>query len=129
MYSKKPRKKILAVDDISLNLSKVEQALKSKYEVIAMNSGKRALNYLVRQKPDLILLDIRMDNMDGIQTLREIRTMEHCADIPVIMLTAKRDRETVLESAALGILDYIVKPFDPHELLERVGIALEKAAK
>jgi len=131
MYSRsrKIRPTILAVDDISLNLTKVEQILRGKYEVVAMNSGTRALNYLVRNTPDLILLDIRMDKLDGIQTLREMRTMDNCADIPVIMLTAKRDRETVLESASLGIVDYIVKPFDPEDLLIRIESALNKAAK
>ncbi len=128
MYRKQIMQKILVVDDISLSLSKVEQVLKGKYEVITANSGKRALSYLAKQKPDLILLDIRMENMDGIQTLKEIRAMHHCVDIPVIMLTAKRDKETVLESAALGIVDYIVKPFDPNELLNRVNIALKKSS-
>ncbi len=123
------KQKILVVDDISLNLSNVEQALKGKYEVIPVNSGTRALKYIARQKPDLILLDIRMENLDGIQTLKEIRTMENGADIPVIMLTAKRDKDTVLESAALGIFDYIVKPFEPKDLLSRVENALEKAAE
>ncbi len=121
------RKKILVVDDISLNLSNVEQALKGKYEVIPVNSGTRALKYIAKQKPDLILLDIRMENLDGIQTLKEIRTMENGAGIPVIMLTAKRDKDTVLESAALGIVDYIVKPFIPKELINRVQNALDKA--
>ncbi len=129
MYRKQGLQKVLVVDDISLNLSKVEQVLRGKYRVITANSGKRALGYLAKQKTDLILLDIRMENMDGIQTLKEIRTMKHCADIPVIMLTAKRDKETVLESAALGIVDYIVKPFDPNELLNRIDIALKKASK
>ncbi len=128
MYKSQVIQKVLVVDDISLILSKVEQTLKGKYEVITANSGKRALSCLSRQKPDLILLDIRMENMDGIQTLREIRAMKHCEDIPVIMLTAKRDKETVLESAALGIVDYIVKPFDPNELLSRVDVALKKSS-
>ncbi len=123
------KQKILVVDDISLNLSNVEQALKGRYEVIPVNSGARAIKYIAKQKPDLILLDIRMENLDGIQTLKEIRTMQNGADVPVIMLTAKRDKNTVLESAALGIIDYIVKPFVPKDLLTRVRNALDALEK
>ncbi len=111
---------VLVVDDISLNLSNVEQTLKGKFQVVAVNSGSRALKYIKQHRPDIILLDIRMEDMDGIQTLKEIRAMDNGKDIPVIMLTSKRDRATVLESAALGIFDYIIKPFVPKELLKRV---------
>lgn len=115
--------KILAVDDNSISLATIEQELKRDYDVIPVNSGARALQYLRREKPDLILLDIQMAQKDGIETLREIRGMERCKDIPVIMLTARQDKATVVESSKLGIYDYVIKPFrgeDLHRRIERV---------
>jgi len=115
---------ILAVDDNSISLATIEQEFKGTYEVVALNSGTRALQYLKQQpQPDLILLDIQMAPKDGIETLREIREMEKCAGIPVIMLTSQREKQNILESSKLGINDYVLKPFktqDLHDRIERV---------
>ena len=118
--------RILAVDDNIINLATIEQELKSKYDVITVNSGVRAIRYLNKEKPDLILLDVQMALMDGIETLKEIRTMENGAAIPVIMLTSKKDRETVIEGTKLGIMDYVLKPFDSMDLHARIDRALKK---
>lgn len=121
------RLRILAVDDNIINLATIEQELNGKYEVITVNSGKRAIKYLSKEKPDLILLDIQMALMDGIETLREIRAMEKGASIPVIMLTSQKDKDTVLEGTKLGILDYVLKPFDAQDLHIRIDKALKRA--
>ena len=118
--------KILAVDDSIVNLATIEQELKHKYDVVPMSSGSRAIRYLNKEKADLVLLDIQMALMDGIETLREMRTMENGATIPVIFLTSQKDRETVIEGSKLGIMDYIVKPFDSTDLHERIERALKK---
>lgn len=118
---------ILAVDDNSINLATIEQELRNKYEVVTVNSGARAVRYLNKEKPDLILLDVQMALMDGIETLKEIRTMENGAAIPVMMLTSKKDRETVLEGTKLGILDYVLKPFEGKDLMARIEKALKRA--
>lgn len=120
------RIRVLAVDDNIINLATIEQELKNKYDVITVNSGARAIRFLNKEKPDLILLDVQMALMDGIETLKEIRTMENGAAIPVIMLTSKKDRETVIEGTKLGILDYILKPFDTQDLQTRIDRALKK---
>lgn len=117
---------ILAVDDNSISLATIEQALKRDYEVTPLNSGTRALQYLKREKPDLILLDIQMAGKDGIETLREIREMKNCKDIPVIMLTSKQNKSAVLESSKLGIYDYVLKPFDAQDLHERIDRVLKR---
>ena len=118
--------RILAVDDNIINLATIEQELKNKYDVITVNSGVRAIRFLNKEKPDLILLDVQMALMDGIETLKEIRTLENGATIPVIMLTSKKDRETVIEGTKLGILDYVLKPFDSQDLHARIDRALKK---
>lgn len=119
--------RILAVDDSAINLAAIEQELKDKYEVIAVNSGSRALQFLKSETPDLILLDIQMTSMDGLETLKEIRAMRGGRSIPVIMLTAKNDKTTFLESTKLGIYDYIVKPFQAENLHERILRTLKRA--
>lgn len=112
--------RILAIDDNTVNLATLEQELKSKYEVIPMISGRRAIKYLYREQVDLILLDVEMPIMDGIETLKEIRAQENGVTVPVIFLTAKKDKATVIDGAKLGIMDYITKPFDPEDLNERI---------
>lgn len=112
--------KILVVDDNTVNLATVEQELKDKYEVIPMLSGRRAIKFLYRERVDLILLDVQMPIMDGIETLKEIRTQENGVTVPVIFLTTKKDKFTVLEGAKLGIMDYIAKPVNAEELHDRI---------
>lgn len=121
------RKKVLVVDDVAISLSVAEQALREDYDVVTVNSGSRALRYLRKERPDLILLDIRMDDMDGIETLKEIRKMDNRADIPVIMLTGQNEKASVLEAAKLGIYDYMLKPFAAQDLLSRVQGALKQS--
>lgn len=114
------KKRILAVDDAAIVLTRICNTLRDEYDVVTVNSGVRALRYLELEKPDLILLDIQMAQKDGIETLQEIRTMKDRADIPVMMLTGVEEKDTVLKSAKLGICDYILKPFSSEDLLDRI---------
>jgi CheY-like chemotaxis protein len=118
--------KILAVDDNSISLAKIEQELKGEYEVTPVNSGERALKFLKKNRPDLILLDVQMALKNGVETLREIRKMENSADIPVIMLTSQNDKQTIVESSKLGIDGYVLKPFNADDLRERIIRVLKK---
>lgn len=120
------KKCILAVDDTAIVLTRISDTLRNDYKVITVNSGGRALKYLEQEKPDLILLDIQMPQKNGIETLREIRAMKGRADIPVVMLTGVEDKDTVLESAKLGIRDYILKPFYSDNLLKRIHRVFEQ---
>lgn len=120
------KKCILAVDDSAIILTRISNTLSKDYEVVTVNSGMRALRYLKEEKPDLILMDIKMAQMDGIETLREIRTMEDREDIPVIMLTGVEDKDVVVESARLGIDDYILKPFYSDELIKRLRRVIDQ---
>ena len=120
------RMKIMVVDDNTVNLATVEQELSDRYDIIPMLTGRRAIKYLYRETCDMILLDVQMPIMDGIETLREIRTQENGVDVPVIFLTAKRDAQTVLEGSKLGIVDFITKPFDSDDLKMRIDNVFKK---
>lgn len=120
------KKKILVIDDNTVNLATIEQALKGKYEVVPMISGRRAIKYLYCERVDLILLDVQMPIMNGVETLLEIRKMENGTTVPVIFLTAMKDKDTVIAGSKLGILDYITKPFDDVDLMNRIDAVFKK---
>jgi len=118
-------KRVLVVDDDVMNLKMAEVILKQGgYMVHTVESGIDCLNFIRHNRPDLILLDIEMPIMNGIKTLEKIKGNEDYADIPVILLTAVADSDTVLEVGKLGAVDYVKKPFMPQELLKRVDSAV-----
>lgn len=117
---------ILAVDDNAVNLATIEQTLEDEYDVIPMIAGARAIKYLSRAQADLMLLDVQMPEIDGIQTLEEIRKLDNGQTLPVIFLTAANDEDVAQQGNRLGIVDYIVKPFDGADLKRRIRQVLEK---
>ena len=114
-------KHILFVDDVSTNLKCVGLILKDKYKVTMVKSGREALQCLQSAKPDLVLLDIHMQEMDGYDVMRCMRADPGTAQIPVILLTADAGEDSRERGIALGAVDYISKPFEPQELLARIG--------
>jgi len=116
---------ILVVDDSSLNLESAQKFLGKEYRVAAANSGANAFKYLERKKPDLILLDINMPEMDGFQVMEQLQSDERLAQIPVIFLTADNDPETETRCFASGAVDFVKKPFLPDVLSSRVQRTLE----
>ena len=114
-------KTILVVDDDEMILKMAEFVLQQEgYEVVKVMSGMSCLDYLKYNKPDLILLDVEMPIMSGIQTLEIIRGNEEYQYIPVMFLTASADKETVVTAGSLKAVDYVVKPFMPQDLVDRV---------
>lgn len=118
-------KTILVVDDSKANLTLAKQALEDYYQVSLVPSGNLALRFLEKRIPNLILLDINMPEMDGLETLRQIRLMEDGADIPVIFLTSRTDPETEVSCLRLGASDFIGKPFVPEVMRSRIARTLE----
>ena len=118
-------KTILVVDDSKANLTLAKQALDEYYQVSLVTSGQMALRFLEKRVPDLILLDINMPEMDGLETLRQIRANHEYQDVPVIFLTAKTDPETEVECLKLGAADFIGKPFVPQVMRSRIARTLE----
>ena len=114
------RKTILLVDDDMTNLAVGKKALSGSYNVLTLNSGMLLLEMLERMKPDLVLLDVNMPEMDGYETLRRLRASMTTAIVPVIFLTARSDKQGVIEGITSGAVDYIIKPFSPPELLARI---------
>ena len=117
---------ILIVDDVAENIQVAMNILKSEnYNFAFAKSGKDALILLQEGEFDLVLLDIMMPELDGIETFKVMKEDPKIADIPVIFLTAKTDIDTIEEAFHLGAVDYITKPFHPAELLARVRTHLD----
>lgn len=117
---------ILIVDDNPENLSVLGNILgKNGHNLIFAQNGVVALNVAKKRKPTLILLDIMMPNMDGFEVCRQLKQNVTLAEIPVIFLTAKTEKEDVITGLKLGAVDYVTKPFNQEELLARVNTHLE----
>ena len=115
---------ILVIDDESDMLQLLERILTSEgYRVILAADGVYGMTLLKEAKPDLVLLDIMMPGPDGYMTLNSIRQY---SNVPVIMVTAMRDIESLQKTLTLGADDYIKKPFRPGELLARVKAKLRR---
>lgn len=119
---------ILIVDDNLKNLQIIGQLLKSEGFMISLApSGKQALELLNSFLPDLILLDVMMPELDGLEVCRLIKTKERLKDIPIVFLTAKNETEDLIKGFEAGGVDYVTKPFHQRELLIRVKNHLELA--
>jgi CheY-like chemotaxis protein len=116
---------VLVVDDDRESLTIIERMLGSSgHVVLAAQSGEQALDVAERKAPDLILLDIMMPEMNGIQVLERLRASTWGAHIPVILLTAKAQDEDVLAGYQVGADYYITKPFTVRQLLYGLRLML-----
>lgn len=97
------------------------------YEVIAVNCGEEAVQKSIAHRPDLVILDIRLPDIDGYEVARRLRANRRTAETPIIFLTEKRERADRLQGLQLGADDYITKPFDIQELRLRVRNALRRS--
>ena len=119
-------KKILAVDDERHIVRLVQVNLeKHGYEVVTAYDGKEALAKVESEKPDLVVLDVMMPFMDGIEVLQTLRKNPATRDLPVIMLTAKAQDADVFRGWSSGADCYLTKPFNPMELLSFVKRILQ----
>ena len=117
---------ILVVDDTPANLKLlVDMLTNSGYQVRAAGSGPLALRSIAVEQPDLILLDIRMPGIDGYEVCRRLKDDERYSDIPVIFLSALNDVPGMIRGIETGAVDYITKPFEPAEVLARIGTHLK----
>ena len=122
-------KTILAVDDQAMIRSLVQGILrKNGYEVITAESGEDCLRALEKTRPDLVLLDVDMPGMNGFETCREIRKTRPDLKCPIIFLTGRRTRDDVQTAMSAGGNDFLVKPFQPNTLEQRIGKWIERGA-
>lgn len=113
--------RILVVDDLEINVEFLRDELTARgYTVFSASDGEQALQQVAEVRPDLLLLDISMPRMDGIGVLKALRADEEFRDLPVILLTARRESENKVEGLDAGADDYITKPFHVEEVVARI---------
>jgi len=120
------KKKVLVIDDEADIAATVKFLLELRnYQVIVAEDGYKGINMAQESKPDLILLDVMMPpGMDGFETCRRLKANDETQDIPIIMFTAKGESDSVEEAINAGATGYIVKPFNPTVLLDKIKQAV-----
>ncbi len=120
-------KRIMIVDDDPINLELLAGVLEDGYQILSLDSGRDCLKALNNFKPQLILLDIEMPGLDGLETCKQI--MAHNNEIQVIFISSRASVEERLEGYNVGGVDYIVKPINGHELLNKVKLIIQQIDK
>lgn len=123
----KDRKTVLVVDDEPDTVSLLKHIfINNGFNVAGASNGKEALSKLAEVNPSVIILDMLMPEMNGLQTLEEIRKI---SDVPVIILSAVNEKEEIVKMLRAGTEDYVIKPFNTEELLARVGSVLRRVER
>ncbi|MBN1123385.1 MAG: response regulator [Sedimentisphaerales bacterium] len=126
LRKKANKTKILVIDDEPNIVQTLQDRLEmNDYKVFTAGNGKEGLERFGEEHPDVILLDVIMPLMDGLEMLETLRKRPDGQDVSVIMLTARSQAQDIARANAAGIDDYIVKPFDLSELLEKIETVVE----
>jgi len=120
--------KILAVDDVQINLDILEAILSDGYEFSSVTSGQEALNLMDSEPPDLVILDLSMPEMDGFEVMRRMRINSKTAHVPVIIVTAEKDNYSEEMGLNLGAVDYIRKPYNSEIIRIKIRNHIELKA-
>jgi DNA-binding response OmpR family regulator len=113
-------KKILVVEDDPDIRIMMDYILRDDYSLVLCEDGRSGIAKALVEKPDLILLDVYMPGISGLEVCKAVRDNPETSTIPIIILTAGAQKDEVSEGYALGANDYVFKPFDPDELVERI---------
>jgi DNA-binding response OmpR family regulator len=114
-------KVIIADDELRLRKVVALHLKKSGIDVIEVSNGKEALNMAKEEMPHVIVLDVMMPELNGLETLKALKSDNSLKDIPVIMLSAKAGGEDIKKGLELGASAYLTKPFSPKQLLEEIN--------
>lgn len=125
--AKRVRPTVVMVDDDEFQRKIVSKILEEEnYRLVFAAGGVEALSVLRKTRPDLILMDIMMPDMDGLEVMRQMKTVPRLADIPIIMITGKSEKNIVTESLKAGATGFVVKPFARDTLLGKVAKVLRE---
>jgi DNA-binding response OmpR family regulator len=113
--------KVLIADDEPNILISLEYLMKREgYEVVVVRDGQQALEAIIRERPDLVLMDVMMPLKSGFEVCQEVRAMESVKDTPILMLTAKGREIDIAKGMGMGATAYMTKPFSTREMAQRV---------
>src|SRR5262245_14499144 len=118
---------LLVEDDPDIRDLIAYKLAKAGFDIVQATDGIAALELARQHHPDLVILDVRMPRLSGLEVCRELRTLPATAKVPIIMLTARTRPQDLEQARAAGASDYMSKPFSPRELQERVESVLQRA--
>lgn len=116
----KNKKHVLVIDDVSTNLRYIGEILKEEYTLSLAKSGAQAFKMLEKITPNLILLDVKMPQMDGFEVFKQLLSKEETKNIPTVFLSADNQEDTENRVLSMGARGFIRKPFDPQMLIDIV---------
>jgi two-component system KDP operon response regulator KdpE len=119
-----PARILLVDDEISIQRAMAPLLRSRGYDVIVAGSGREALDAFERERPDLVILDLALPDIDGVEVCRRVRDR---AETPILILSARGDEKDKVAALDLGADDYVTKPFGPEELMARVRVALRRS--
>jgi len=114
------RKKIIYVDDVQYSRFTLKRKLGEYYEIYTVESTKKLFEVADKIEPNLIILDVNMPEMDGFETIVKLKNDDRLMNIPVIFISSRDDKESVIKGLSLGAADYFIKPFDTLKLIESI---------
>lgn len=117
---------LLAEDDPDIRHLVAYKLGRAGLDVLEAADGRSALELARRTPPDLVVLDVRLPRLSGIEVCRELRAGPRTSDVPIVMVTASAQPQDIEQAYAAGATDYVVKPFSPRALLARIESALQK---
>ena len=120
----KGRKTIIVVDDDRTNLTVARNVLLEKHNILTVSSGEKLFGILEKVTPHLILLDVKMPEMDGYDVIKILKANAKTADIPVLFLSAMSDSDSEVKGLSLGAVDYVFKPFSTELLRKRKTVRM-----
>jgi DNA-binding response OmpR family regulator len=123
---KNPGRHIVIADDEPFILSAITDTLSDDYDIFAAANGKSALSEIKKNRTDMVILDVMMPEMDGIEVVRYMKNDRDLSSIPIILLTAKGQIIDIEKGFKTGIDAYIVKPFSPARLIEKIEEIFER---
>jgi len=122
--ARRNKKTVLAVDDETESLYIIKNYLQDKFNIVTIKQVKIALEYLAKNKPDLILLDYQMDLFNGASVFKMIKKMDGFENIPIIFATGTQDKDTIMELMELKPAGFVLKPFNKEVLVQKVNDAI-----
>ena len=114
------RRSILVIDDDKVTLSMVKEVFSDEFNVVTARDGHEGIEKAIEWRPDIILLDIIMPDMDGFSTLMLLKDIDETRDIPVMMFSVVREKSKIFQAIRDGAQDFILKPFTPESLLVKI---------
>jgi DNA-binding response OmpR family regulator len=123
------KRKIVCVDDVFYSLMAIKERLKEKYEIYPVQSVEKMFEILDRFKPDVIIMDVNMPDVDGFTAIGQLKANPAYARIPVIFLTGQKNKKTMIQGMHLGAADMITKPYTTELLIERIEYLFDKNAQ